>query len=195
MRVTLARAVLATVKGVGRVKAKAYALLVGPAFGTFGRRSVLQPPVRLGGEKWIHIGESVSIGRGSWLQVMHPIGAETPELRIGDRTSASGYLTVSVVKSVVVDTDVLLARHVYISDHAHRYSDPSVPVKAQGVSVARPVRICSGAWLGQGVVVCPGVRIGRNAVVGANSVVKDDIPDNAVAVGAPARVVRMIGTT
>jgi acetyltransferase-like isoleucine patch superfamily enzyme len=54
------------------------------------------------------------------------------------------------------------------------------------------VEIGDGALLGQNVVVCPGVRIGRGAVVGANSVVRDDIPDRAIAVGAPARVVRLL---
>lgn len=53
-----------------------------------------------------------------------------------------------------------------------------------------PVLIDDGAWLGQNLVVCPGVRIGKGAVVGANSVVLSNVPDNAVAVGAPARIVR-----
>lgn len=62
---------------------------------------------------------------------------------------------------------------------------------------AQPLRTCGGivvgdqAWLGFGVVVLDGVRIGDGAVVGAGSVVTHDIPDNAVAVGSPARVVRM----
>ena len=63
----------------------------------------------------------------------------------------------------------------------------------QGVTDVRPVEICDGAWLGQNVVICPGVRVGRGAVVGANSAVRDDVPDYAVAVGAPARVVREFG--
>ncbi len=57
-------------------------------------------------------------------------------------------------------------------------------------SNVRPVTIGDGAWLGQGVVVCPGVNIGRGAVIGAGSVVRHDVPAYTVAVGAPARVVR-----
>jgi len=52
------------------------------------------------------------------------------------------------------------------------------------------VSIGDGSWLGHGVVVLPGARIGRHVVVGANSVVTGEIPDRSVAVGAPARVVR-----
>jgi acetyltransferase-like isoleucine patch superfamily enzyme len=51
------------------------------------------------------------------------------------------------------------------------------------------VRIGSGAWLGENVCVI-GANVGRNSVVGANSVVMSDIPDFCVAVGAPARVIR-----
>ncbi len=47
------------------------------------------------------------------------------------------------------------------------------------------------AWLGYGVIVLSGVQIGKGAVIGAGSVVTRDVPDNAIAVGVPARVVRM----
>ena len=53
-----------------------------------------------------------------------------------------------------------------------------------------PIVIEDGAWLGENVIVCPGVRIGRGAVVGGNAVVTRDVPDWSLAVGAPARVVR-----
>jgi len=48
-------------------------------------------------------------------------------------------------------------------------------------------------WLGGGVIVCPGVTIGENSVIGAGSVITKDIPANVVAVGNPARVIRNIG--
>ena len=83
-----------------------------------------------------------------------------------------------------------MARNVYIADHTHAYDDPAQPVLAQGVTRVEPVEVGDGAWLGENVVVGPGVRIGRGAVVGANSVVLSDVPDHAVAVGAPARIVR-----
>jgi maltose O-acetyltransferase len=52
------------------------------------------------------------------------------------------------------------------------------------------VIIGDGAWLGGGVIVCPGVRIGEETVVGAGSVVTRDLPARVLAVGNPARVVR-----
>lgn len=53
------------------------------------------------------------------------------------------------------------------------------------------IEIGDGAWLGYGVIVLSGVRIGESAVIGAGSVVTRDIPAGAIAVGSPARVVKM----
>jgi maltose O-acetyltransferase len=55
---------------------------------------------------------------------------------------------------------------------------------------AEPITIADNVWLGGGVIVCPGVTIGENTVVGAGSVVTRDLPADVVAVGSPARVVR-----
>ena len=60
----------------------------------------------------------------------------------------------------------------------------------QGINRIAPVIIGNHSWLGQNVVVLPGVTIGEHCVIGANSVVRSPIPDYCVAVGAPARVVR-----
>ena len=57
---------------------------------------------------------------------------------------------------------------------------------------ARPVKIGDNVWIGGSVTILPGVTIGSNVTVGAGSVVVNDIPDNCVAVGNPARVVRKI---
>lgn len=56
-----------------------------------------------------------------------------------------------------------------------------------------PVVIEDNCWIGAGVTICPGVRIGKNSVIGAGSVVTKDIPENSVAVGNPCRVLRAIG--
>jgi|SoiMethySBSTD1v2_1073268.scaffolds.fasta_scaffold124337_2 acetyltransferase-like isoleucine patch superfamily enzyme len=161
------------------------------SFGRLGKGSLLELPIRLWGEAHIEIGSDVFLGSHCWLQV---VSADEPAsgivISIGDRTSISGFCTVTAARSVVIESGVLMARYVYISDHTHSHDSPDRPIKDQGITGVAPVRVREGAWLGQGVVVCPGVTIGRNAVVGANSVVRDDVPDFCVAVGAPARVIR-----
>ena len=149
---------------------------------------MLQPPIRLRGEGRIAIGSGVFVGAGSWLQTL--VEGEGPALVIGDGTSIAGSCVLSAARSVHLGEKVLLARNVYVSDHIHAYTDTSQAVLEQGIERVEAVVIEDGAWLGQNVVVCPGVRIGRGAVVGANSVVLEDVPDHSLAVGTPARVVR-----
>ena len=61
-----------------------------------------------------------------------------------------------------------------------------------GWEAARPIVIGANVWLGGGVIVCPGVTIGDNSVIGAGSVVTKDIPAHSLAVGNPARVIRQL---
>jgi acetyltransferase-like isoleucine patch superfamily enzyme len=163
---------------------KAFSVAVSGAFASFGRRTVIQLPVRLHGERAITIGSDVFIGTDSWLQALGD-----GKLEIGDGTSFAGGCVLSAAKSVRLGRKVLVARNVYISDHIHSYSDSGHAVLDQGLTNLEPVEIGDGAWLGENVVVCPGVTIGRGAVIGANAVVRENVPDYAVAVGIPAHVV------
>lgn len=193
-RAALGRGAVGSYRLFSRARAKTLSFLWAGAFASFGARSVLEPPIRLGGEARISIGEDVRVGAGSWLQTL-----EGPEyegrLEIGSGTRIVGDCVLSAASSVRLGSKVLLARNVYISDHTHAYGDPRRAVLDQGIDRLEPVVIDDGAWLGQNVVVCPGVRIGRGAVVGANAVVLEDVPDHAVAVGVPARVVRRLAGT
>lgn len=173
-----------------RLRAKVFSLMISGAFARFGENTVLVLPLRVSGESRIELGDRVFIGAGSWLQTLPDDGNDSVAISIGSGSSIAGYCVISAVRRVSLEENVLLARNVYISDHIHQYDDPNVPVLAQGVGQIRAVTIGRGAWLGQNVVICPGVTIGKGAVIGANSVVKDDVPDFAVAVGAPARVIR-----
>jgi len=64
-------------------------------------------------------------------------------------------------------------------------------IKNQPLQTKGGILIEDNVWLGFGVIVLSGVRIGKGAVIGAGSVVTDDIPAGAIAVGVPARVVKM----
>lgn len=177
-------------RGVVRAKAKCFSLLAAGAFAKFGKNTVLMPPVRLSGEHRISIGDNIFIGPASWLQTLTNDDERSIAISIGNRTSIAGGCVISAAKQVIIEEDVLMAKNVYISDHMHRHTSTTVPILRQGLDKILAVRVKSGAWLGQNVVVCPGVVVGRNAVVGANSVVTRDVPDCAIAVGSPARVVR-----
>ena len=65
----------------------------------------------------------------------------------------------------------------------------STPINLQG-HVSGDISVGNDVWIGSHVVVLPGVKIGNSVVIGAHSVVTKDIPDNAVAFGSPAKVIR-----
>jgi lipopolysaccharide O-acetyltransferase len=196
-RRTAGRLTLSATRELSRLRAHAFSRAAAGAFAGFGRRSVLQPPVSVDGAERIRVGSGVWVGAGCWLRV---VGEDRPgspaadavALELGDGTNLAGNCTINAVASVRLGAHVLLARGVYIADHSHAFDDVELPVILQGIDRVAPIVLEDGCWLGQNVVVCPGVRIGRNAVVGANSVVTSDIPDRCVAVGAPARVVRRL---
>jgi acetyltransferase-like isoleucine patch superfamily enzyme len=177
-----------------RLRCKIFSLLISGAFADFGSKTVLMYPIRLNGEERIAIGDHVFIGPGSWLQTLPDAENGSVAVSIGKGSSFAGACVISAVRSVTLEENVLLARNVYISDHIHKYTDIDIPVMAQGLDKIQPVLIKRGAWLGQNVVVCPGVTIGVGAVVGANSVVTKSIPDHCVAAGAPARVLKTIAS-
>jgi acetyltransferase-like isoleucine patch superfamily enzyme len=186
----IGQAFLFCYKLLARIRSKCFSLLAGGAFAGFGQRTVLMCPVRLVGEHRISLGDNVFIGPGSWLQTLQEGRECSVAIVIGNDTSIAGACVISAVTQVILEEEVLCARNVYISDHMHKHTDTQEAILRQGLDKIQPVRIRRGAWIGQNVVVCPGVTIGRGAVVGANSVVTRDIPDFAVAVGAPARVVK-----
>jgi acetyltransferase-like isoleucine patch superfamily enzyme len=188
----LGTAALSAYELIVRLRNKTFSLLVASSFAGFGAKTVLALPIRLGGVSRIAIGGGVFVGGGSWLQTLTDGDNADTALTIGSGTSIAGNCVISAVRNVHLEEAVLLARNVYISDHSHRYSDQEVPILEQGIEQVKPVLIKAGAWLGQNVVVCPGVTIGRGAVIGANSVVTRDVPDFSVAAGAPARVVKII---
>ncbi len=94
-----------------------------------------------------------------------------------------------VVGLVHLERDVLLAAHVQIPSgaHAHYFDDPGRPIREQG-GERRRVRIGAGSWIGAGAIIL--ADVGRGCVVGAGAVVTRPLPDGAIAVGVPARVIR-----
>ncbi len=167
---------------------RAFSLAMRSSFESLGPRSRLSLPIQLEGAGRIAIGDHVYLGPGCWLLTHEPGG----RLEIGDGTSIAGYCVLSAATSVRIGRKVLFARNVYIADHRHGFEREETPVLEQEIADISPVLIEDGAWLGQNVVILPGVTIGRGAVVGAGSVVRNDVPARCVAVGAPARVVRKL---
>jgi acetyltransferase-like isoleucine patch superfamily enzyme len=89
---------------------------------------------------------------------------------------------------VEIGARALLAAYCYVIGGDHDWKDAGRPVLEQGRRGAG-VTIGPGAWLGAGAKVLDGNHVGAGAIVGAGAVVNADVPDNAIAVGVPARIV------
>ena len=96
---------------------------------------------------------------------------------------------------VVIGADTVIAAYVYIlSGGAYQLERTDIPIAEQyDLRAARPTAVGAGSWLGAAVTILEGVTIGRGAVIGAGAVVNDDVPDFGIAVGTPARTVRVRG--
>ncbi len=91
---------------------------------------------------------------------------------------------------ITIGQGVMLAPNCALYSYDHSLA-PDKPIRLQPLTTKGGIVISDEAWLGFGTIVLNGVTIGKGAAIGAGSVVISDIPDNAIAVGNPARVVKM----
>ncbi|RNL82815.1 acyltransferase [Halostreptopolyspora alba] len=155
--------------------------------------SIAFPVATIFGEEWIEVGAYTMIGADITLSAGMMPGldlGEEPYLRIGDGCTVGRGSHVVAHRSIEIGDHVYTGPYVYITDQNHTYGDVDVPVGHQWPAES-PVRIGSGGWIGANAVILPGVRLGRNCVVAAGSVVRPgDYPDHSVIAGVPGRVVR-----
>lgn len=130
--------------------------------GRIGQNSFIEPPF------YCSYGQNIYIGDDVFLNVLCTI-LDCNEVHIGQH--------------------VMIGPSVQIYTAAH---DLKAESRIQGWEVAKAIVIEENVWIGGGAILLPGVRIGRNAVVGAGAVVSRDVPANTVVVGNPARVIREI---
>lgn len=112
-----------------------------------------------------------------------------PIIRIGENVSIQQNLHLTCAHRITIGNNTAIAANVTISDIEHPYADVAIPIERHDL-VVKEVVIGEDSKIYNNAVILPGVHIGKHCVVGANSVVTQDIPDFSVAVGAPARVVK-----
>jgi acetyltransferase-like isoleucine patch superfamily enzyme len=120
---------------------------------------------------------------------------DEPTLIIGDRVSIGHEVGFSVNREIVIEDDVMIASNCQISDNDGHPRNAAARLDGQPPQVdeVKPVRICSGAWIGEGCSIRKGVTIGQGAIVSTGSVVWNDVAPYAIVVGNPARVVGFAG--
>jgi acetyltransferase-like isoleucine patch superfamily enzyme len=161
-------------------------------FGHYGHDVYIQPGVRIVRPKYIFIGDHVTIGKDTDIYV-HPSLPTTRReyiIWIGNHVHIGSHNILGARKGIVLEDHVLIGPHTMIGDHSHHYENIDIPIKLQAATEGGTVRIERESWIGANVFILPNVTIGRHSVVGANSVVNQNIPPYSVAVGAPARVIK-----
>ena len=135
----------------------------------------------------LEIGAQTVFEPGVWITA-----PDQARVRIGSGCFLNLGVMVASMALVEIGDHCMFANGCFISDAAHRFDDPELPVPWQGFTTKGPTRVGDNVWCGAGVVITSGVTVGRRSVIGANSVVTQDIPPYSIAAGAPARVIRSI---
>lgn len=148
-----------------------------------GDRVVVQKCAEIVGN--VEVGQDAVIGSYSYVSTM-------PEayIRIGERVLVNSFNVIGAGERVLIGDDCIFAAYVQITDSSHRFEHiEDSPRHDPGFSKA--VTMGRGVWLGSGVKVLMGVQIGEGVVVGAGAVVNRSLPGMSIAVGMPAKVVRL----
>ena len=106
-------------------------------------------------------------------------------VKIGSGVTVMNGALMMAAGGITIEDKVMIAANVQLISNNH---DPY----EREVLTCKPILIKYGAWVGAGATILPGVTVGKYAIVGANSVVNKDIPDYAVAVGSPAKVIKYL---
>ena len=156
-------------------------------FCSWGKGSRIDHGAKLVSPNLVRVGNNVIIRDNIWINAKDDRGDKMPTLSIGNGTYIGRFVQINAWRQVEIEDNVLISDRVFISDADHNYDNPKIPILHQGDSFTGGVTLKEGCWLGIGVVVMPGVTIGRNAVVAANAVVTKSVPDFAVVGGIPAK--------
>ncbi|MBU3138157.1 acyltransferase [Clostridium gasigenes] len=140
----------------------------------------------LGENSKLVIGKNVYISDNSRL-IVH----NNSTLILEDNVYVSINSIISSNSSVIIGKNTSIAHNTTIIDTNKKFEDINIRIKDQGI-VSKSIYIGEDCWLATGVVVLPGVTLGRHCIVGANSVVSNSFEGNCVLGGVPAKIIRKL---
>ena len=135
----------------------------------------------------LEVGAGVLFEPGVWVT-----GPGPARIRIGEGTFLNRNVMVAAVELVEIGANCMFANGCFVTDGNHRFDDPELPVPWQGFTTKGPTRVGDNVWCGANVVITSGVTVGERCVIGANSVVTQDLPPFSIAAGIPASVLKQV---
>lgn len=161
----------------------------------FSKARLIRLPFDIRNKRSIILGKGFTTGFGCRIEA-YPDIADEKVLFIGKNVEINDYVHIAAGEKIEIWDNVLIASKVFISDINHgcykgvNSNSPLTTPNSRKLST-NPVIIKNNVWLGEGVCIMAGVTIGIGSVIGALSVVTKDIPDYCIAVGSPARIVKI----
>lgn len=137
----------------------------------------------------IIIGNNVSILRNTIIECTGVIRELGEGLIIGDNVGIAQNCFIQVRGKVVIGNDVIFGPNVSIFSENHNFDNPDLPISVQG-ETRKGVTIEDGVWLGTQVVILDGVKIGKNSIVAAGSIVNKDVAPYTIVGGVPAKLIK-----
>ena len=121
----------------------------------------------------------------------------TPQIIIGNNVCFNTDIHIGSISKIEIGDNCLFGSRIYITDHDHggtSVEDIKIPPAQRKLKSKGPVIIEKNVYVGEGVAILSGVRIGENAIIATNAVVTKDVPKNSVVAGIPARIIKTINT-
>ncbi|EGQ7835136.1 acetyltransferase [Vibrio vulnificus] len=161
----------------------------------YSRARLVRLPVSIRGKKGIDFGSGLVTGRYCRIDTFPESNSNFPTIIFGSNCQINDSVHIAAVHRIRIGNNVLIASRVFITDHQHGCysgSDQSSAFErpAQRRLSSKPVTINDNVWIGEGAIILPGVEIGENVIVGANSVVCKSVDSNSIVAGNPARVIK-----
>ena len=157
-----------------------------------GRRSIIKRTKLVNNSKAIFIGDYTTIESGAVLSDLNCGVGINPKIRIGNGCVFLFRFQCNSAKSVIIGDNVLCASNVLITDSDHVVEKNGLPVTKNNKFNTSPVLVEDNCWIGQNAVILKGVTVGKNSIIGANSVVTKDVPPCSVVCGNPAKIIKYL---
>lgn len=132
----------------------------------------------------------VSMGDNTFIGAYTMILAKGGDITLGSGVNVSSSARIASEGPIEIGDSVLISSYCYIGPGNHRFDSLDIPIVEQGMEEAKGVSIGSNCWIGARATILDGVKIGENAIIGAHSLVKEDVPANAIVAGTPAKVIK-----